>query len=184
MKFITSTKIIPVLCLALASAFNTLNAEDAICQPLSQKALEKRLLSAKNSPNWTNYPVKTFNQLYLHQIDPEDEERPDRCTNTSSRRKSKIFHFESYPGWYRTTWSVDFSNMDAMPIYPNLLVHNKCCDNTCYIPSGIGKSQPGIVKQRLEDTIVLQQKNGCTSAVAGSLFTCTPCVCVCHSPSP
>jgi len=50
-----------------------------------------------------------------------------------------------------------------MPIYPNLLVHNKCCDDTCYIPSGKGKSQPGIVKQRLEKTVVLQQKDGCTS---------------------
>jgi len=99
MNIITSTKIIPVLCLALALTLNTLNAEDVTCQPLSQKALEKRLLSAKNSPNLTNYPVKTFNQLYLHQIDPEDEEHPDRCTNTSSRRNSKIFHFESYPGW-------------------------------------------------------------------------------------
>jgi len=91
--------VIILLYLALVLTLNTLNAEDAICQPLSQKALEKRLLSAKNSPNLTNYPVKTFNQLYLHQIDPEGEERPDRCTNTSSRRNSKIFHFQSYPGW-------------------------------------------------------------------------------------
>jgi len=98
MKIILHTVII-LLYLALASAFKTLNIEDVICKPLSQKALEKRLLSAKNSPDATNYPVKTFNQLYLHQIDPEDEERPDRCTNTSSRRNSKIFHFESYPGW-------------------------------------------------------------------------------------